>query len=152
MPFTVTQHDDVCSPTFDAQGSCARGVIGVVGDLLFAQLLSSAFVSTAIALVMETSTAKHAKSTAMSTLRRSMQRGSRAEEDEDTEEVTELDLDVAEGEIIMYVAPRQPHNHASHLWRAGASKSCSCSASFIHKSSRWRVLSSTSTIASIMWR
>ena len=148
MPFTVTQHDGVCSPTFDAQGSCARGVIVVMGDLLFAQLLSSAFVSTAIALVMETSTAKRTTST----LRRSMQRGSRAEEDEDTEEVTELDLDVAEGEIIMYVAPRQPHNHASHLWRAGASKSCSCSASFIHKSSRWRVLSSTSTIASIMWR
>ena len=112
MPFTVTQHDGVCSPTFDAQGSCARGVMSVVGDLLFAQLLSSAFVSSSFGLVMETSTAKHAKSTAKSMLRRSLQRGSRAEEDEDTEEVTELDLDVAEGEIIMYVAPRQPHSHA----------------------------------------
>ena len=104
MPFTVTQHDGVCSPTFDAQGSCARGVIVVMGDLLFAQLLSSAFVSSSFGLVMETSTAKHAKSTAKSMLRRSLQRGSRAEEDEDTEEVTELDLDKAEGEIIMYVA------------------------------------------------
>merc|ERR1712216_820156 len=85
MLFTVIHHDDVCSPAFDVQGSCARGVIVVMGDLLFAQLLSSTFVSTAISLVKETSTVKRAKSTAKSTLRRSKEilRGSTPGEEED---------------------------------------------------------------------
>ena len=94
VPFTVTTHQSVCNPEFDQQGSCAREVIGVMGHLLFAQLLTSACVSPLIATIAATGI----KSRVETKLRRSM---GAAEHEEEMEAVTELKMDVVEGEITM---------------------------------------------------
>ena len=49
MLFTVTTHDSVWSPSFDMQGSCARGVIAAIGDLMFATLLSAIYAGLCVA-------------------------------------------------------------------------------------------------------
>ena len=69
-----------------------RGVISIMGDLLFTQLLTSATVSPLITLVG----AKHMAKQQLSRLRHSLG-GQQQESEADT--VTELKLDVVEGEI-----------------------------------------------------
>ena len=93
MLFTVTTHGSVCSPSFDAQGSCARGVIAVMGELMFARLLSSTYVAPLVALVKETSIVKRA----LAALRRSM---ATQEDEYQDEAVAEVNVDAIEGTLV----------------------------------------------------